>query len=318
MEAAASFPNLFGAEGPLVRILLMYSPSSEHLEALRRSAPDVEIVVAKNEQSAKERIIEADAVLGNRFFLQSLPYAKRLRWMQSNSVGMDLLFGSGLIPSELQITSAKGLYDGQIAEHAIALLLALLRNIPQFCEQQNRAIWRRCSLRTIAGARCLVLGWGKIGQAIGERLRALGAEVSAVSRCGPQAWRDLLPTTDVLLMALPSTPLTAQIIGEKELALLPATSYLVNVGRGETLDEESLVAALRNERLAGAALDVFAEEPLPAESSLWKMPRLLITPHVARSIESAPQRWEPLFVENLRRFVAGEPLLNCVDHTLGY
>lgn len=296
----------------------MYSPSSEHLEALRKSAPDAEIVVAKNEQSAKEWVVEADAVLGNRFFLQSLPYAKRLRWMQSNSVGMDLLFGSGLIPSELQITSAKGLYDGEIAEHAVALLLALLRNIPFFCEQQGRASWRRCSLRTIAGARCLVLGWGKIGQAIGERLRALGAEVYGVSRRGPQEWRDLLPTTDVLMMALPSTPLTAQMIGKGELAKLPSTSYLVNVGRGETLDEAALITALREERLAGAALDVFTEEPLPSGSALWGAPRLLITPHVARSIESAPQRWEPLFVENLRRFSIGEPLLNCVDHALGY
>ena len=296
----------------------MYSPSPEHLEALQKSAPDAEILSAKDEQSAQKSIVEADAVLGNRFFLQSLPYAKRLRWMQSNSVGMDLLFGSGRIPSHLQITSAKGVYDNEVAEHAIALLLALLRNIPLFCDQQRSVSWRRCPLRTISGARCLILGWGKIGQAIGERLRALGAEVSAVSRRGPQEWRELLPTTDALVMALPFTPLTARFIGREELACLPATSYLVNVGRGETLDEIALLAALREERLAGAALDVFMHEPLLAESPLWSEPRLLITPHVARSIESDPPRWEPLFVENLRRFSRGEPLLNCVDHQLGY
>jgi phosphoglycerate dehydrogenase-like enzyme len=134
----------------------------------------------------------------------------------------------------------------------------------------------------------------------------------------PSGWFDLLPRTDVLVLALPLTHETRGLIGADALAALPDGSLLVNVGRAETLDERALLEALREDRIGGAALDVLDHEPPPPDHPAWSEPRLLLTPHVARSPEQPPFRWEPLFVENLRRFAAGEPLLNVVDVRAGY
>ena len=122
----------------------------------------------------------------------------------------------------------------------------------------------------------------------------------------------------MLLLALPLTPATHHVVGAAELAALPAEALVVNVGRGGTLDERALLHALQRDQLRGAGLDVLEHEPLPADHPLWREPKVLITPHVGRSLEQPPFRWEPLFVENVRRYVGGEPLLNVVDQRRGY
>jgi phosphoglycerate dehydrogenase-like enzyme len=167
---------------------------------------------------------------------------------------------------------------------------------------------------------------------IARRLAALGARVEGVRRnhrgaamddagfpvWGPDGWRARLPHVDLLFMALPLTPETRSLVGRAELAALPRHARLVNVGRGGTADEAALLEALAAGRLAGAALDVLEEEPPSADFAGWAEPRLIVTPHVARSVESPPHRWEPLFVENLRRFASGEPLCNVVSREAGY
>ncbi len=135
---------------------------------------------------------------------------------------------------------------------------------------------------------------------------------------GPDTWRTALTTTDVLVLALPLTAETHYLVGADELAALPMGSFVVNIGRGGTLDEQALLAVLRAGQLGGAALDVLEQEPPPPDHPLWHESRVLLTPHVGRSVERPPFRWEPLFIENVRRFAAGEPLLNVVDRERGY
>jgi phosphoglycerate dehydrogenase-like enzyme len=251
--------------------------------------------------------------------------------MQSNSMGVDRILDASVDLGNIVLTCSRGVYADETAEHAVALVLALLRGLHDARDQQQARRWTRRRLRTLHGARVLVLGWGSIGQGIGRRLTALGAAVEAVRRrqdeprrgdgvtsWGPHGWRGRLSSCDVLVLALPLTSHTRHLVDASVLAALPPGAFVVNVGRGGTLDERALVTALESHRLAGAALDVLEQEPPAATDALWSIPGLLITPHVARSCEESPYRWEPLFVENLRRFANDEPLLNVVDRTAGY
>ena len=355
-----------------MKILLMYGPSRAHLAALQEAAPQATFAVAGSEGEAREQVVDARAILGNRYFLQSLPYSQRLRWMQSNSVGMDLILdGGGERLREITLSNARGVYDDEVADHALALILGLVRGLHLARDAQRDRRWDRWSLGTLAGRRALVLGWGGVGQAIGRRLLTFGVEVEGVRRThhgpparqddprmesraagrrrpvpadapgtwalsregtgaarslgpagclvhGPASWRQALPSTDILVLALPLTAQTRSLVGAKEIDALPASAVVVNVGRGGTLDDGALLAALRENRLLGAGLDVMADEPLSPDHPAWGERRLWFTPHVARSLERPPYRWEPLFVENVRRYGAGELLLNVVDQEAGY
>ena len=312
----------------------MYQPSAGHGVGLLRAAPGAEIVVATSEAVARELIQNADAVLGNRWFLQSLPEARHLRWMQSNSMGVDLILReAGARLRGMTLTCVRGVYEAELAEHALALLLGVSRGLRSSVEHFQRREWGRWSLPTLSGKRCLVLGWGAIGRGVGARLRALGLEVQGVRRKagtspgrdaegfvvhGPTTWRQELPTTDVLMVTLPWTAETEGCVGRRELQALPATAIVVNVGRGAVLDQPALLELLRQGRLEGAGLDTLTEEPPPPDSDVWTIPRLLLTPHVGRSRETGAPRWEPVFEENLGRFWRGEPLLHVVDQEAGY
>jgi phosphoglycerate dehydrogenase-like enzyme len=317
-----------------MNILLMYPPSEQHAAELHNAAPAVRFVVAHDEDSAAALIVDADAVLGNRYFLQSLPFARRLRWMQSNSMGVDLIVnGGGALLDHVILTSAKGVYRDEVADHALALLLGVSRGLWAAHEAYQRREWGRWSLPTLDGCSALVIGWGASGQAIGRRLLGFGVRVQGVRRThtgqpapddtgcivhGVSTWRTELPDTDILVLAAPFTPETHALIGTDELAALPPHAILINIARGQLVDETALFAALHAGRLFGAGLDTLAEEPPSPDHPVWTTPRLLLTPHVARSLEQGTRRWESLFVENVRRFAAGEPLLNVVDKGLGY
>jgi phosphoglycerate dehydrogenase-like enzyme len=310
-------------------VLLMYEPSPEHLDALRRAAPGARLRMATDERSAAELIRDAEAVLGNRWFLQTVERARRLRWMQSGSHGVDVILAADPPLGDAVLTSARGVYDDEIADHALALLTALSRGIHRFRDARD---WQPRRLRTLAGGRAVVLGWGGVGRATARRLAACGLAVEGVRRRhagpparedgflvhGPGSWREAIAGADVLVLALPLTPATRHLVGAQELAALAPGALVVNVGRGGTLDDEAAFDAVEAGHLGGAGLDVLEHEPPPAGSRAWSLADVLITPHVARSREIAPYRWEPLFEENLRRYVAGEPLLNVVDREAGY
>lgn len=301
-----------------MRILLMYEPNARHFEALKKAAPFAHFDIAKDEQMAQKSIAEADVVLGNRYFVQSLPFAKKLKWMQSNSAGLDLILVSPHAHAPFLLTSSRGIYDEEVAEHTLALILCLARKLHLFRDEQKREAWNRVPLGQIAHSHCLILGYGSIGRAIGKKLMALGAHVEGVAKNTPLTWQKSLPQIDFFIVSLPLTPSTRNLVESSILKQLPPRAYLINVGRGETVDEISLLHQIQIGALAGAALDVFEHEPLVRNHPFWKEEKIVITPHNARSPEERVHLWETLFEENVRRFYSGNPLLNLVNKRAGY
>lgn len=254
----------------------------------------------------------------------------RLRWVQSLAAGPDVEVAAGFDPGVV-ITSGRSLHDDTVAEHALALILAGLRGLRQLIPAQAEHRWRSDlggvriegsdgRVETLAGANVLIWGFGAIGQSLAPHLTALGAAVTGVARSAGErggyrviAERDLpgeLARTDVLVMILPHAPDTRGALNATVLAHLPARAWVVNVGRGSTVDEDAVVAALRGGTLAGAALDVFATEPLPPESPLWEAPNVIITPHAAGG---RPRAHAALVAENLAALLDGRPLRNTVS-----
>jgi len=254
----------------------------------------------------------------------------RLRWVQTLAAGPDAVLDAGFAP-DVVVTNGRGLHDGPVAEHTLALVLSAARRVPDLVRAQHEHRWARelggtqqvsptGAFRTLDGAHVLIWGYGSIAARLAPLLASLGAHVTGVARTAGErtgfpvvASSDVaavLPTTDVLIGLLPATPETHNAIGREALGLLPSRAWVVNVGRGSTLDEDALLDALRTDRLAGAALDVFATEPLPTDSPLWDAPRLLISPHAAGG---RPLGASELLADNLRAFEAGRPLRNVVE-----
>lgn len=254
----------------------------------------------------------------------------RLRWVQSLAAGPDVEVAAGFAP-DVVITSGRSLHNETVAEHALMLILAGLRGLRQLIPAQAEQRWRSelggvriegadGRVETLAGANVLIWGFGAIGQCLAPHLTALGASVTGAARSpGERAGypviadddlADELGRTDVLVMILPHAPDTRAALNTAVLAHLPRRAWVVNVGRGSTVDEDALVEVLRTGRLAGAALDVFATEPLPPGSPLWEAPNLIITPHAAGG---RPREHAALVAENLAAFLEGRPLRNTVD-----
>ncbi|MGV8966954.1 MAG: NAD(P)-dependent oxidoreductase [Cellulomonas sp.] len=252
-----------------------------------------------------------------------------LRWVQTLAAGPDAVVDAGFAP-DVVITSGRSLHDGPVAEHTLALVLAAARRLHLLVRAQGAHRWAgelgglqpaqpTDSFRTLAGARVLIWGFGSIAQTLAPHLRLLGAEVTGVAHTAGEragfrviAAADLeaaLPLADLLITILPGSTANAHAVSGERLALLPSHAWVVNVGRGSTLDEVALVQALRAGRLGGAALDVFATEPLPTDSPLWDEPNVIVSPHAAggRPIGAAA-----LVSENLAALIAGRPLRNVV------
>ena len=207
-------------------------------------------------------------------------------------------------------------------------MLAFSRGLLQALRQQREKSWERYAGTDLLGRTVLVYGLGGIGEAVARVSRALGMKVLGVKRSvegvdpsslgvdelgGPERLRELLPRADFLVLSAPHTPETEHVIGEEELALLPEGAVVINVGRGALIDEPTLLAALRSGHLGGASLDVFEEEPLPADSPFWQMPNVIVSPHSGSTSDRENERIIELFCQNLDRFLRGEPLVNVLD-----
>lgn len=260
-----------------------------------------------------------DAMLGSR----------DLRWMHFHSAGADRPVYLELAARGVTITSSAGTNAEVVAQNAVAGVLMLGRRFPQLLAAQQRREWAPLIAqpplpRDIQGQTATIVGWGGIGQAVARILRAVGMHIQVVrssQRTTPEgfasvAFEDLgsvLPATDWLILACPLTPRTRQLVNAKALAQLPAHAHLVNVARGDVVEENALIDALKSERLAGAYLDVFAHEPLPADSPLWCMPNVIATPHSAGFAAGNADRVVQMFLDNLGRYASGAPLVNVVD-----
>ena len=253
-----------------------------------------------------------------------------LRWVQTLAAGPESVLTAGF-PEQVVLTSGAGLHDRTVSEHAVALVLALLRRLPQAGNAQAERRWASelggvqplhptGAITSLIDARVLIWGFGNIGQTLAPVLEQLGAQVRGVARsAGTRSGFEVvaedeldseLSRTDLLLMILPATEATRDALDAQRLAALPPHAFIVNVGRGSTVDEAALVAALNAGDIAGAALDVTATEPLPRNSPLWDAPNLVLTPHAAGG---RPVGADALISDNVAALLAREPLRNRID-----
>lgn len=256
--------------------------------------------------------------------------ARNLRWVQGTAAGMgQQVHAAGLTPEQLervQFTSSVGVHAEQLAEWAMLGLLALTKDLPQQLRDKAARRWDHYPVRELRGQRLLIIGLGHIGREVARDAMALGMQVTGVRR-RPGAGDngdaqdvrslddlpDLVPAADAVVLALPGTPETEGLFSRELIDALPRHAILVNVGRGTTVDEPALVDALKEGRLAGAALDVFATEPLPPDSPLWGMENVLVSPHTVALSTRENERIVDLFIDNLGRFIRGKDLRNQID-----
>jgi phosphoglycerate dehydrogenase-like enzyme len=260
-----------------------------------------------------------------RALLEAVP---TLRYLHFPFAGMEQVLAARL-PSRLLLTSSAGVHAIPIAEYVVAAILAMTRRLPGFWAQQRQRRWKPQPLQEVLGRRVGIYGYGAIGREVARRCAALGMEVWGLRRSGepdplavrmlrPRQLPQLLAGSDYLVVAAALTSQTRGRIDARALATLKPGSYVLNVSRGAIIDERALVRALRRRHVAGAYLDVFAEEPVPRSSPLWQAPNCFLTPHVSWSSSRTQVRVVTLFAENVLRFRSGEPLLNPVDRRRGY
>ncbi len=312
--------------------MLLYQPSAGHLKKLSQISQGWYIKNTTDKKEAYCEIKDAEIVMGNHFLVESLPNAQLLRWLQSASAGVDYIIKQdfGVLRNAI-FTNAKGVYDTELSEHALALIFSLYRNLHLLRDKQHEKIWvRQQQLDSIFGKKVMILGWGSLGKSIGYKLKMLGASINAVRNgteniseggitvWGKNNWQKELPTTNILLLTLPLTKETNNLVTQQILEMLPPDAIVINIGRAATLDEAALFKLLKAKQLRGAGLDVFLQEPLAAEHPAWDIENLIITPHTARSKEKPPYRYEQLFEINFKRYIAGVPLLNIIDIQKGY
>ena len=316
--------------------IVIGSPVNELLLAGWRAAfPDVEFVVAPGPEEQVTAVAGADAYLGRISREAFLVAGPQLRWVHSLGAGIETLAAiPELVESDVVVTNTRGGHAPCIAEHTFALLLGLTRRLPALYQDQQAHVWNRAGytqgLRELTGATMVIVGLGNIGRAIAKRavafeLRVLGVDlypgqapdgVEAV--WGLDRLDEALSQADVVAVAAPLTPETRGLLDARRIGLLKPDAYLLVVSRGGIVDEAALIEALRAGRLAGAGLDVQAVEPLPPDDPLWDAPNLILSPHCSASSSQTRERVWAITWENVRRFVAGRPLVNVCDKRAGF
>jgi len=305
---------------------------------LAAANPDIDSVVVTELAALRPHLASIDALICNTSSytteLAGLLSAEagRLRWLQVMSSGVDAVLRAG-VPQGVVLTGASGVHATAVADHAVALLLALARGIPAVLAAQAAGVWQQQpmynSVWALDGRRLLVLGWGPIGRGVAKRLAAADADVTAFNRAGGESGLDgvglvplaqldaHLPEADALLLCLPGAAALDGLIGRAALAALPSRALVVNVGRGNAVDLDALADALAAGRIAGAGLDVFAPEPLPAGHRLWTTPNVIVSPHLAGRGGRSYHHHRLLIGDNITRFRAGTPLRNVFDSRSG-
>ncbi len=316
----------------LVKMIEEVSPRIE----IRELAPLVSEAATSDEAKAKldEELRHIEVLYFGGIPEKLAARSPDLKWAQYVGTGVEGLFKAGLVDAHFAVTNASGTNAQPIAEHCFMFMMMFMKQMPQWAEEKANHAYRRGLSRSdfIEGKTVGILGLGGIGLEVARLGQAFRMRVLAVRRGGarqsgvgdvdemypPSGLQDMLRESDFVVVALPLTAETERIIGEAELRAMKPTAYIINIGRGKLIDEAAMVRALKDNVIAGAGLDVFEVEPLPKESGLWDMPNVLMTPHVSGGVVNYRERTTKLFCENLRHYLAGEPLENLLDSRRGY
>lgn len=307
----------------ILNLLPLKEGEREQFEAL---APQAVHVYAGRRTVTPEQLARATIIFGWPR-AKDLHNAKNLKWLQTMWAGTDEYEGEGILPGGVMMSSSSGSNSLSVAEHMLAGVMALCRRLPTYRDSQRQHRWTdEGMMKTIHGGTVLVVGAGHIGSTFAGMCRALGAHTVGLKRTvrGPvegfdevfplEKLDELLPRADVVALCLPHNAQSSGLMDGRRIGLMKGDAILVNAGRGTVLDQEALAAAMRDGKLWGAALDVTVPEPLPEDSPLWDIPNLMLTPHVAGGmrLEITRQRCVEIALDNLRRYLAGEPLVNRV------
>lgn len=326
--------------------LVIHPPiDADRLRAVLAVAGSMQVINAADSEAALSAIVEADAFFG-KITPPLLAAAAKLRWIQSPTASLEHYLFPELIAHPVVLTNMRGLFSDVIAEHVLGMMLCFTRNLHQYVRNQLAGRWdpvggehERVTFATGPGVLNAIdrahlslgdltvgiVGLGHIGAEIARRLASFGSRVLAVDPVrtaplkgveaiwSPERLPELLAQSDFVVIAAPHTPETRGLFGAAQFAVMKPSAYLINIGRGAIVQLDALVSALATGQIAGAGLDVFEVEPLPAEHPLWKFPNVILTPHVAGQSARVPERHLNLLVDNVRRFARDEPLINVVD-----
>jgi D-2-hydroxyacid dehydrogenase (NADP+) len=310
-------------------VAVLKTLDDRHAARIEAVDPRVQVVRVADRTTWPEEAPDAEIIMGFRPLRDPAVRSQRLRWVHAIGAGVENLC-EDVAGTEILVTNSH-IHGGTIADHVFAFILAHTRRMREAFGFQAARRWvhRELVAVPLAGRTMGILGLGTIGAQVARRavsfgMRVVGTKrhpkpIPGVDRVWPPEGIDaVLREASVLVLTLPLTPATRGVLGAREIALLPEGAFVVNIARGGLVNEPALIAALRSGHLAGAGLDVFAEEPLPPDSPLWTMPGLMITPHVAGDSPGYMDGMIPLFCENLGRYLAGHPLENVVDPAQGY
>src|SRR5258706_3964091 len=309
------------------RIWIRVKIPAADLQALRRDFPSVEFLLddGPHEMERIDASFTDDPIPED--MLARMP---KLRWLHVTRGGANAYLTPAVKGRPIEVTGSKGIHGRSFSELPLACVFALAKKLPECWENQKKKTWRRVEPGEVEGTTLGIVGLGTVGTDLARKAKALGMQVVATKRTatekppyvdelgGPDFLPRLLAQADFVVLSLASVPSAERMIGEKELRAMKPGAYLINLTGGKAIEEKALVRALKEKWIAGDALDAFAKQPLPAESELWDLPGVMVSARVAGA---AAQKWDllvPIFADNLRRFVAGQPLRNLVDKELGY
>ena len=310
--------------------VLIASGISEEVAAMLEAAPsEMEIDFLPEGAKLSDHISDAEILYGV-VSEDALPHATSLQWVMQPFVGVERSMYPAFKESPITLINSKRLYGPQLAEHAFALLLSLTRGINTQLELMQEKEWKWLSCVEVSGMTMGILGLGGIGRAVAQRAKAFDFEVIAVD---PEPMEkpdtvdelgqldqlhEFLSRSEVLTVCCPITPQTHKLLSHAEFDALPEGCYFINVSRGKVVDEDALVAALKSGKVAGAGLDVTYTEPCPQDNPLWTLPNVILTSHTAGASQNIAKRAMQTFLDNMHRYVNGEPLINVVDKEKGY
>ncbi len=316
-------------------ILVPGSVCAELTPRARAISPDITLQAYTEDGPLPDNLNQAEGVLrwiAGKRYADLTVQSESVRWLHTASAGVDhVLTPAVRARANLQVTNSGTAFEIAISEFVLAWMLMVARRLPLLLERQRAHVWEWVAQRELHGATVGIVGLGPIGRGVAARSKAFGMRTLGLRRqslpvdgvdevlTGPDGLARLLAESDYLVLAAALTEGTRALLGANELAQMKAGAWLINIARGAMVDEPALLAALQSGPMAGACLDVFAREPLPTDSPLWDMPNVYICPHSSSGWTDGLQaRQKQLFLDNLRRFVQGEPLVNVVDRARGY
>ncbi|MBX4938157.1 MULTISPECIES: D-2-hydroxyacid dehydrogenase [Rhizobium] len=311
--------------------ILVYHPEPEdYVVGIRRALPDAEVVFGSDPDFLRQHIGDTEIILAPRFPVDALEDAQRLKWIQSTNSGVDFLVPVRERLQNTLVTNARGVHGEVMADYVLGTVTMLHWDFPDLLRQQAAQQWKPKFVDPLSGKTIGIVGLGAIGAEIARRAKSAGMTVLGMRRGSArlgepvdqyytrEEFDEFLSRSDFVVLVVPATTETYKLVGAKELSAMKRSGYLINISRGSVVDELALIRAIGEGQIAGAALDVFEVEPLPPTNPLWTMPNVIVTSHIAGNPTEYPRRILEIFVENARRYLAGEDLINVVNLARGY